>query len=237
MGSGRARAAPGSAGLRARREVRPGRAGPGEGRQLRGTARPGGGGTGAGADRELRRGALGCAASRPRSHRREGVPAPGSRARGPGLLGGRRRGEAAWAPGAGRPFSRRAAGAGARGGRRAGAALPAGLCPGKCPGSSGSPGSGSGTPLRGGGAASALTCSSGSCLCSALEPAGVGAVCACRSPKKEIETSRLFLILFIFFRLLKGVCNFCLGVPHGFPNSFCKSQMIQCSLVCVHICI
>lgn len=86
-----------------------------------------------------------------------------------------------------------------------------------------------------GGCLLAVTCSSGSCLRSTLEPpAGVGAVCAYRSWTKEIERSRLVLIA---FHLLKGVCNFCLGVLHGFPNLFCKSQMIQCSLVCVYIYI
>lgn len=55
--------------------------------------------------------------------------------------------------------------------------------------------------------------------------------CTCRSWRKGIETSRLVLIA---FHLLREYVIF-VWVCRDFPNLFCKSQMIQCSLVYVRI--
>lgn len=260
MGSGRACAAPGSAGLRPHREVRRGgrggSAGPAAAPPGRGAA-----GRAAGAGTELRwepRGAptavlLPPAAVPPPERRSSpGEPCPwtrtargsaprggcvGTGSRAPLVPAGSWGGSAAgaeWARSAASrgPWSRLrglppppAAGGGRASGRRSSREL-AWLPPAprhRLPGHR--------LEARGS-CLLAVTCSSGCCLCSTLEPARVGTASAYRSWRKEIETSRL---VFICFRLLKRVCYFYLRVPHGFPNLFYKSQMRPCSLVCIYI--
>lgn len=155
--------------------------------------------------------------SRQRAVGAAALPEPGGRAR----LG---RVPGPVVPPAGGSSSPGGAGGGGRGPRfRPGSVPTAGLAP------TGSAGPAlRDTARRHGGAVCLLSPAHRAAACAQLKAAGVG---TCRSWRKGIETSRLVLIV---FHLLREYVIF-VWVCRDFPNLFCKSQMIQCSLVYVRI--